>query len=638
MIDIKLPDNKIITYERPVTGTKIASDISKTLAKNAIALSINGEIIDLNTVITDHSSIRFITLQDEESLEIIRHDTAHILAQAIKNLFPDTQITIGPVISDGFYYDVLPKTPFSIDDLPAIEKEMKRIVAKNFPIVRETWERDDAIKFFQDMGEYFKAEIIADIPKNENISLYRQGDFIDLCRGPHSPSTKFAKHFKLMKIAGAYWRGDSKKTMLQRIYGTAWVTKEDLDNYLHKLEEAARRDHRKIAKKMDLFHIQPEAPGMIFWHPNGWTIYKILENHVRNKITTLGYLEVNTPILVDKTLWEKSGHWDKFGEHMFTSQDKEKDKTIGIKPMNCPCHIEIFKTDIRSYKDLPIRMAEFGSCHRNEPSGSLHGLMRVRGMTQDDAHIFCTEDQITEETIAFTDLVKDLYKDFGFNQLIVKFSDRPEVSAGSDQDWQKAELSLKNAIEAAGIKYQINKGEGAFYGPKIEFHLRDAIGREWQCGTLQVDFVLPKRLDAYYIDKEGLKKHPVMLHRAALGSLERFIGILIEHYEGKFPLWLAPIQLAILPITTDVVDYAHKIKEFLDHKSYRSYLDDSNEKIGSKIRTHSLTKIPVLIIIGREEKEKKSVTIRELGSNKQLFFNNILEFIEYLDKRIVQKS
>jgi threonyl-tRNA synthetase len=638
MINIALPGKKVLSYDSAITGFKIAEDISKSLSKNAIALSINGELVDLDTKITSNATVKIITSTDKEGLEIIRHSAAHILAQAIKHLFPDTQITIGPVIEDGFYYDVLPKEPFSIDDLKKFEKEMHKIVSSNLKITRELWNRDDAVKFFKDMGENFKAEIIADIPSNESISLYKQGDFIDLCKGPHVPSTKFVKHFKLMKVAGAYWRGDSKNPMLQRIYGTAWATKEDLDTYLHRLEEAERRDHRKIAKQMDLFHIQVEAPGMIFWHPNGWIIYKIIEEHVRKKLVAHNYKEVSTPILVDRVLWEKSGHWDKFREHMFTSEDEEKGRIMGIKPMNCPCHIEIFKTDTRSYRDLPMRMAEFGSCHRNEPSGSLHGLMRVRGMTQDDGHIFCTEDQIIEETIKFTDLVKELYKDFGFTEIIVNFSDRPEVSAGSDKDWKKAESCLKAAIEATGMKYQLNKGEGAFYGPKIEFVLKDAIGREWQCGTLQVDCVLPERLEAYYIDEDGTKKHPVILHRAALGSLERFIGILIENYEGKFPLWLAPIQISILTITTDVEDYASIIKKYLDNKGYRSSVDNFNEKINYKIRKHSLLKTPIMVIIGREEKQSNSIAIREFGSNDQISFKTIEEFNNYLQKRIAEKS
>lgn len=634
MINLTLPDGKILQHESSITGLDIANSISKSLAKKSVAIAIDGELIDLSIGIDRDASIKIITSEDKEGLEILRHDAAHLLAQAIKNLFPSTQITIGPVIENGFYYDVLPKEQFSEKDLLSIEKEMHKISQSNIPITREIWNRDEAIKFFEGIGETFKAEIISDLPNDEEISLYRQGEFVDLCRGPHSPSTKFVKHFKLMKIAGAYWRGDSNNIMLQRIYGTAWATKEDLDQHLYMLEEAERRDHRKLAKQLDLFHMQEESPGMVFWHHNGWTIYRMIQEYVRNKITEHGYIEVNTPILASRKLWERSGHWEKFGENMFSIADEEK--SIDMKPMNCPCHIEIFKTGIRSYRDLPIRMAEFGCCHRNEPSGSLHGLMRVRAFSQDDAHIFCTEDQITSETVRFTELLREIYKDFGFEEILVKFADRPDTRAGDDKIWDKAENSLQKAMTEANLDYALNKGEGAFYGPKIEFYLKDSIGREWQCGTLQLDFVLAERLGATYIQEDGSKKNPVIIHRAVLGSLERFIGILIENYEGKFPLWLASQQVAILTITTDVEDYATKLQEKLS--DYRVILDASNEKINAKIRKNSLLKIPIIAIIGREEQSNESVSIREFGSNNQVNFGSIDEFKKYLDNKIKIKE
>jgi threonyl-tRNA synthetase len=636
MIKITLPDGKVLEYKSGIKASEIASSISKSLSKETMAVSINDKLVDLSTEISADSTVKFITANDKEGLEIIRHDAAHLLAQAIKNLFPKTQITIGPVIDNGFYYDILPESPLSSDDLKKIEKEMSKLSSGNIAITREVWSRDKAINFFKDMKEEFKAEIISDLPGTEEISLYRQGDFIDLCRGPHAPSTRFVKHFKLMKLAGAYWRGDSNNVMLQRIYGTAWATKQDLDDYLYMLEEAEKRDHRKIGKQIDLFHLQEEAPGMVFWHDKGWTVYRILKNFIRDKIRANGYQEVNTPILVDKVLWEKSGHWDKFRENMFSVQDDEK--IMAMKPMNCPCHIEIFKRDIRSYKDLPIRMAEFGCCHRNESSGSLHGLLRVRGMTQDDAHIFCTEDQITSETIAFTSLLKDIYKELGFEEVSIKFSDRPDVRAGSDDVWDKAEKSLKNAIKSAGLPYELNKGEGAFYGPKLEFVLKDALKREWQCGTLQVDFVLPERLGAQYVAEDGSKRTPVMLHRAILGTLERFMGILIEQYSGSFPLWLAPVQTAVLTLNNEVDDYAIEIQNALKSRNYRSILDNSNEKINYKIRKHSLQKIPLLLILGRDEKENSTVTVRKLGSNEQFSYSSIESFIEYLQDKEQTRS
>ncbi len=636
MINITLPDGKVLKYKSGIKASEIASNISKSLSKEAMAASIDDKLVDLSTEISTDSNIKFITSKDKEGLALIRHDAAHLLAQSIKNLFPKTQITIGPVIDHGFYYDILPESPLSSIDLKKIEKEMSKLSSRNIPITREVWNRAKAIKFFKDMKEEFKAEIISDLPGSGEISLYRQGDFIDLCRGPHAPSTKFVKHFKLMKLAGAYWRGDSNNVMLQRIYGTAWATKQDLDDYLYMLEEAEKRDHRKIGKQIDLFHLQEEAPGMVFWHDKGWTAYRILKNFIRVKIRANGYQEVNTPILVDKVLWEKSGHWDKFRENMFSVQDDEK--IMAMKPMNCPCHIEIFKRDIRSYKDLPIRMAEFGCCHRNESSGSLHGLLRVRGMTQDDAHIFCTEDQITAETIAFTSLLKEIYKDLGFEEISIKFSDRPDVRAGSDDIWDKAEKSLKDAIKAAGLPYELNKGEGAFYGPKLEFVLTDALKREWQCGTLQVDFVLPERLGAQYVSEDGSKRTPVMLHRAILGTLERFMGILIEQYSGAFPLWLAPVQAAVLTLNNEVDDYAIDLQNTLKSRNFRSILDNSNEKINYKIRKHSLQKIPLLLILGRDEKENSTVTVRKLGSNEQFSYSSIESFIEYLQDKEQTRS
>lgn len=632
MINITFPDGTVKSFPTDVTGFEIAKAISPSLAKKAIAIKVNETLLDLFSEIAKDAKIKIITDKDPEGLEIIRHDCAHILAQAIKNLYPDAQITIGPVIENGFYYDILPSQPLSENDLPKIENEMKRICQNNYPINREIWDKNEAIKMFKKAGENFKAEIIADIiPQGEDISLYRQGEFIDLCRGPHSPSTKYVKYFKLMKIAGAYWRGDSNNVMLQRIYGTAWACAEELENYITMLEEAERRDHRKIGKALDLFHIQEEAPGMIFWHEKGYILYKLLEEYIRKEILANGYIEVKTPILVDRSLWEKSGHWGKFGEHMFLSQDEDK-RIMALKPMNCPCHIEIFKKGVKSYRDLPLRMAEFGSCHRNEPSGALHGLMRVRGFVQDDAHIFCTEDQITAEALAFYKLLEKVYLKLGFKDISIKFSDRPEKRAGSDEIWDKAEKSLLTALESTGLAYTINKGEGAFYGPKLEFVLKDAIGRDWQCGTFQVDFVLPERLKATYTGPDGEKHVPVILHRAILGSLERFIGILIEQYEGKFPFWLAPKQIAVLSITDEVQDYAGTINNQLLSNNFRSILDNSSEKINYKIRHYSHQKIPVLVILGKKEKETKTISVRELGSNETKNFH-MDEFVTYLNNK-----
>ncbi len=631
MIIITLPSGKTLEYENKVSGFQVAADISVSLRKIAIAMVVDDKLTDLSDELTKNSTVRIITTQDPEGLEIIRHDAAHCLAQAIKILFPKTQITIGPVIENGFYYDLLPEKPLSLDDLEALEKEMTKISNQDHKFIKEIWDRNDAIKFFHDCGEHFKAEIIEDIPGNEKISVYRQGDFIDLCRGPHAPSTKFVKHFKLMKIAGAYWRGDHNNVMLQRIYGTAWTTKEALDAYLLQLEEAEKRDHRKLGKALDLFHIQEESPGMVFWHHKGHTIYNLIKEYIRRKLIKNDYIEVKTPTILDLSLWEKSGHWEKFGENMFVTHEKDK-RVMAIKPMNCPCHIEIFKKNLVSYRDLPIRMAEFGCCHRNEPSGSLHGLMRVREFVQDDAHIFCRENQIKEETSQFIRLLTEVYHDMGFANISIKFSDRPSVRAGSDATWDKAETSLKDAIDASGIPYSLNKGEGAFYGPKLEFVLKDAIGRDWQCGTLQVDFILPERLGASYIDDTGHKQTPVILHRAILGSLERFIGMLIEQHEGKFPLWLAPVQVAILTITSDADQYAKQVKDTLFERNIRAIVDLDNDKINYKIRKHSLQKVPLLIIVGKEEVANKKLAVRSLGSEEKMIYN-IEELIDFIKQQ-----
>ncbi|AIL65717.1 Threonine--tRNA ligase [Rickettsiales bacterium Ac37b] len=630
MFTITFPDGTIREFSQTITGLDLAKNISTSLAKIAIALKVNGQMVDLSYNINENATIQIITIKDSEALEIIRHDAAHLMAEAVKELYPETQITIGPVIENGFYYDFARNTPFTPEDLIFIEKRMHEIVKRNENIIREVWDRNEAIEFFKSQGENYKAEIINAIPEGEKISLYKQGNFIDLCRGPHAPSTSYIKHFKLMKLAGAYWRGDSKNAMLQRIYGTAWTSEIELNEYLHRLEEAEKRDHRKLGRDLDLFHLQEEAPGMIFWHNKGWTLYLIIENYIRNKIRQHGYIEVKTPILVNKSLWEASGHWEKFREAMFTS--KAEEQVMALKPMNCPCHIQIFKQGIKSYRDLPIRMAEFGACHRNESSGSLHGIMRVRGFVQDDAHIFCTEDMITEETVKFCALLKNVYKDFGFNEIKVKFSDRPAIRAGSDEVWDKAELSLKNAVNASGLEYTLNPGEGAFYGPKLEFVLKDAIGRDWQCGTLQVDFILPERLGATYIGQDGNKHHPVMIHRAILGTLERFIGILIEEHTGNFPLWLAPIQVMILTITNDADEYAESLKTKFDGLGIRSSIDTSSEKISYKIRQHSLTKIPLLAVIGKREQEQSTLSIRFFGSENQQNMT-IEEFINYIKNK-----
>ena len=616
MVAITLPDGSKREFDKPVSGADVAADIGPGLAKAALAVRVGGEMKDLSTVIDADAEIAIVTAKDEDTLELLRHDCAHVMAEAVKELFPGTQVTIGPNIENGFYYDFARDEPFVPEDLEKIEARMHEIVKRDEPVTREVWDRAEAIKFFKDKGEHYKAEIIEEIPGDEEVSLYRQGDFIDLCRGPHLPSTgKLGKAFKLTKLAGAYWRGDSKNEMLQRIYGTCWAEKKQLKAYLHMLEEAEKRDHRRLGREMSLFHLQDVAAGAVFWHPKGWTLYRTLRSYMRERLNAEGYIEVNTPQMVDRVLWEASGHWDKFREHMFTSD--VEDKVLGLKPMNCPCHVQIFKQGITSYRDLPIRMAEFGACHRNEPSGALHGLMRLRAFVQDDAHIFCTEDQITSETQAFCRLLQSVYKDLGFEDVIVKFSDRPEVRAGSDETWDKAERALQNATTATGLETELNPGDGAFYGPKLDFVLRDAIGRDWQCGTLQVDFVLPERLDAHYIGEDGEKHRPVMLHRTILGSFERFLGILIEHYAGKFPLWLAPLQVVVATITFEADDYATRVHAALCEAGLKAELDIRNEKINYKIREHSVAKVPIILVIGAKEAADGTVAMRRLGGKDQ---------------------
>ena len=617
MVAITLPDGSLRNFDGSVTGLQIAQSIGPGLAKSALAIRIDGVMKDLGTTITTDSQVAIVTAKDPDALELLRHDAAHVMAEAVKELYPETQVTIGPSIENGFYYDFARATPFTPDDLEVIEAKMREIVARDEAIVREEMSRDDAVTFFTNLGEKYKAEIIASIPEGQPIGLYRQGNFIDLCRGPHLPSTaKLGQAFKLMKVAGAYWRGDSRNEMLQRIYGTAWFDDKQLAAYLTMLEEAEKRDHRRLGKEMELFHQQEEAVGAVFWHPKGWLLWRSVESYMRRRLEQNNYVEVKTPQLVDYSLWEASGHADKFSENMFTITTQDE-RHLAVKPMNCPCHVQIFRTGIKSYRDLPLRMAEFGSCHRYEPSGALHGIMRVRAFTQDDAHIFCTEEQITSETVAFCELLKSVYDDFGFSDVRVKFSDRPAKRAGSDESWDRSENALRAAAEAAGLEMTLNPGEGAFYGPKLEFVLRDAIGRDWQCGTLQVDTVLPERLDAHYIAEDGSKTRPVMLHRAILGSFERFLGILIEHHAGRFPLWLAPVQVVVATITNDADDYAKTVLAKLKAAGLRAELDIRNEKINYKVRDHSLAKVPALLVVGKREEENQAVAVRRLGSQAQ---------------------
>jgi len=632
---ITLPDGSQRTFDQAVTVMDVALSIGAGLAKATLAGKINDKLVDASTPIQEDSTLQIITVKDSEGIEIIRHSTAHLLAQAVKQLFPDAQVTIGPVIENGFFYDFAYQRSFTPEDLEAIEARMQKLVAEDNVVTRSVLSRDEAVKFFKNLGETYKAEIIESIPANEDLSLYTQGEFTDLCRGPHVPSTGKLKAFKLMKIAGAYWRGDSNNEMLQRIYGTAWTDKKELQDYLHRLEEAEKRDHRKLAKTLDLFHTQEEAPGMVFWHEKGWILYQQIEQYVREKLRTHGYGEVKTPQIVDRSLWEKSGHWDKFGAMIFTTHSENRD--YAIKPMNCPCHVQIYNQGIKSYRDLPIRLAEFGSCHRNEPSGTLHGLMRVRNFVQDDAHIFCTEGQIQDEVSTFIDMLFDVYKDFGFNEVIIKLSTRPENRVGDDAVWDKAESALELALNNKNLAWDLQPGEGAFYGPKIEFSLKDCIGRVWQCGTIQVDFSMPGRLGATYIAEDGSKQVPVMLHRAILGSLERFTGILIEQYAGTFPLWLAPVQLVLLTIADRHAEYATNIAKDLEKQGIRVKLDLRNEKIGFKIREHSMQRVPYLVILGDKELEDQMVTVRtqkgdDLGSlSIEDFANRLKESIANKD-------
>jgi len=618
MLKISFPDGRTQTFKKELNGFEIADSISKSLSKKAVAMKVNGVLMDLCDSIKSDSTVELITLDSDEGLEIMRHTiAAQVLAKAIKNLYPNSKLAIGPTIQDGFYYDVLFEEKISIDQFPLIENEMKNIIQKGGKIVKSLKKRDEALKIFQKKNEIYKVQIIEDSEQNDNFQIYQQGDtdFVDLCRGPHLHDLKKIGAFKLTKLAGAYWRGDSNNEMLQRIYGTAWKNDKDLDNHLFQLEEAEKRDHRKLGKELDLYHFQEEAAGSVFWHPKGWTIYKNIMSYIRKKLDSNGYKEVNTPQLLDRSLWEDSGHWEKFRDEMFISGSE--DKTLAIKPMNCPCHVQIFKQGIKSYKELPLRMAEFGCCHRNEPSGALHGLMRLRSFVQDDAHIFCTEQQIISETSNFCNLLMEIYKDFGFEDITIKFSDRPENRAGNDEVWDQAEKSLMNAVESAGYNYELNPGEGAFYGPKLEFVLRDAIGRDWQCGTLQVDFVLPERLNASYIGEDGQKHRPVMLHRAILGSFERFIGILIENYSGRLPAWLSPVQVALATINSNCNDYANEIASILRENEVRCITDFRNEKLNYKLRELSLQKINFIAIIGDREFKNKNVVLRTLGSKEQ---------------------
>lgn len=625
MVAITLPDGAVRQFENAVTGMEVATSISEGLAKKAMAVKVNGEAWDLNRQITEDAEVAIIVRDkaDPEALEIIRHDCAHVLAEAVQELFPGTQVSIGPAIENGFYYDFYRDEPFRPEDLETIEAKMAEIIDRGESFTREVWDRETAIAHFSEQGEKFKVELVQDLPQDETITIYKQGTWTDLCRGPHAPTTKYiGKAFKLQRVSGAYWRGDSKREQMQRIYGTAWENPKQLKAYLMQLEEAAKRDHRKLGREMELFHIQEEATGSIFWHQKGWQLYRTIEAYMRDRLEGADYQEVKTPQLVDRKLWEASGHWEKFRENMFTTGDAVEEgdsepKILALKPMNCPCHVQIFNQGVKSYRDLPLRMAEFGSCMRNESSGSLHGIMRVRAFTQDDAHIFARPDQINSETISFCSLLQSIYKDFGFQEVMVKFSDRPATRAGSDEIWDQAENALREAIEAAGLPYEMNPGEGAFYGPKLEFVLKDAIGRDWQCGTLQVDFVLPERLGAQFMDEDGERKRPVMLHRAILGSFERFIGILIENFEGKFPLWLAPQQIVVATITSDANDYAEQVAEQMQAAGLRVTTDLRNEKINYKVREHSLSKVPVIAVVGKKEAEEGKVALRRLGGKNQ---------------------
>ena len=619
MINVTLPDGSQRQYEDGSSPADVAKSISNSLAKAALAAKVDGEMYDLNRPLESDAEVAIVTAKDPDGLELIRHDAAHVLAQAVQELYPDTQVTIGPTVEDGFYYDFAREEPFSTEDFERIEKKMEEIVDKDYPIIREVWSKDEAIETFKKIGEEYKAQIIDDIiPPGDPITVYRQGDWFDLCRGPHLPSTgKLPKAFKLMKLAGAYWRGDHRNEMLQRMYGTAWANEKDLKAHLTRLEEAEKRDHRKLGRELELFHLQDEAQGQVFWHHKGWTLYRMLQDYMRRQQIENGYREIRTPQLMDRTFWERSGHWDKYRENMFISSIDEEDKVLAVKPMNCPCHVQVFNHGQKSYRDLPLRMAEFGSCHRYEPHGALHGLMRVRAFTQDDAHIFCREDQITDEVKAFCDMLRTVYSDLGFDDVVVKFSDRPDVRVGSDEVWDRSEKALRTAADATGLEVIHNPGDGAFYGPKLDFILRDAIGREWQTGTIQADFNLPERLDAFYTAEDGEKHRPVMLHRAILGSFERFLGILIENYSGAFPMWLAPTQVVVATITSDADVYAEQAVEKLRAAGLRVEIDTRNEKINYKVREHSLQKVPVIAVVGQREAEEGTLALRRFGSKGQ---------------------
>jgi threonyl-tRNA synthetase len=614
---VTLPDGTRREFPGPVTGAEIAAAIGPGLAKAAIAVTVDGRARDLAARIDHDAAVAIVTPQMPQGLEILRHDAAHVMAEAVKELYPETEVTFGPATETGFYYDFARAEPFTPDDLEKIEARMREIVRRDEKITREIWDRDAAVKFFAGIGERYKAEYIGEIPAEEEISLYRQGGFVDLCTGPHLPSTgRLGQAFKLMNVAGAYWRGDARNAQLQRIYGTAWASQKELDQYLFRLEEAERRDHRRLGRELDLFHLGEEAVGSVFWHPKGWTLFRVIEDYMRGRLDAAGYLEVKGPQLLDRSLWEKSGHWENFRDNMFIAESRDE-RVLAVKPMNCPGHVLIFRDRLRSYRDLPMRLAEFGSCHRNEPSGALHGIMRVRAFTQDDAHIFCTEEQVTPEAIAFCRLLLSIYRDFGFDEVEIKFADRPPARTGSDEVWDRAEAALRDAVTAAGLDYQLNPGEGAFYGPKLEFVLRDALGRDWQCGTLQLDFMMPERLGASYVGEDGGRHVPVMLHRAILGSMERFIGMLIEHYAGRFPLWLAPVQIVVASITSDAAAYAEEVARQCRDGGLRVQIDTGNEKIGYKVREHSLAKIPIMLVVGHREAETGSVAVRRLGGKAQ---------------------
>jgi threonyl-tRNA synthetase len=632
---ITLPDGSQRVYDQPVSVLDVAADIGPGLAKATLAGQVDGKDVDATYLLESDASLSIVTAKSDEGLDVIRHSTAHLLAQAVKELFPDAQVTIGPVIENGFYYDFAYKRPFTPEDLQSIEDKMAELARANLPVSRRVLSRDQAVEHFRSIGEAYKAEIIEGIPADQELSLYKQGDFEDLCRGPHVPSTGTLQYFKLMKVAGAYWRGDSNNEMLQRIYGTAWASKKDLKAYLNRLEEAEKRDHRKLGKKHDLFHIQEEAPGMVFWHPKGWAVYTEIEQYMRAIQRANGYEEIKTPQIVDRSLWEKSGHWDKFRDNMFTVESEARD--YAVKPMNCPCHVQVFNQGLKSYRDLPLRLAEFGSCHRNEASGTLQGLMRVRGFVQDDAHIFCSEAMIQQEVSVFTDLLYQVYADFGFTDIIVRLSTRPEQRVGSDEGWDKAEKALAEALNAKGLEWQELPGEGAFYGPKIEFSMKDCIGRVWQCGTIQVDFSMPGRLDAQYVAEDGSRQVPVMLHRAILGSFERFIGVLIEHYEGAFPTWLAPEQAVILNITDKQAEYVKKVEKSLQNRGFRVVSDLRNEKIGFKIREHTIQKVPYLLVVGDQEVENNTLSVRKRGG-EDLGTLSLEAFAEYLAADVAAKS